>query len=900
MKRNRVYSGICKSRQSGNGFGCFLLLLFLPFHAMAQTLTANAPSHVAVGEQFRLSYTLDTQDVSEFRVGDLPDAFEVLMGPSRSSQSSFQIINGHTTQSSSITFTYIVVAVKNGNFTIPAAHATAAGKNVTSGTLKINVSGQAQSGQGGAGGQRQQSVQPQPRAAGTPISGSDLFIKVSANKKRVYEQEPILLTYKVYTLVDLTQLEGKMPELNGFHTQEVPLPQQKSFKIENLNGRPYRTVTWSQYVMFPQITGKLKIPGITFNGIVVQQNRNIDPFEAFFNGGSGYVEVKKQIQAPGIEIQVDPLPQRPANFSGGVGHFNISAQLDNGEVKANEALKLRVIVSGVGNLKLIKQPVVEFPKDFDRYDAKVTDKSKLTTNGVEGSMIYDFLAVPRHPGKFEIPPVEFTYYDTSSNSYKTVKTQAIALDVQKGSGDGTSVSAYSGQEDLKLLNKDIRYIKTGDTEQHGTDEFFFGSTGYWTSLGVLALIFISLFVVFRQRAIDNADVVGKRAGRANKVATKRLKKAARLMKDNKPSEFYDEVLRALWGYVGDKLNIPVEQLSHDNIAERLTARTVEQPVIDQFIGAIDECEFERYAPGDPKGNMNKVFEKAMNAIEQIEDGMKRRGNKRRANTPVQLLLLMVISLSSPLFSMAQETVDSTTVATPDSTQVSEAVTKADADSAYAQGHYQQAVKDYEELLKQGVSADLYYNLGNAYYRMDEMPRAVLNYERALLLSPGDADIRFNLQMARSKTIDKITPESEMFFFTWYRSLVNLTSVDGWARIALFSLALAIVLALLYLFASPVWLRKVGFFGAFALLVLFACSNFFAYAQKQSFTARSGAIIMAPAATVKSTPAKQGTDLFILHEGTRVEITDGAMRQWKRIRVADGKEGWIETSQIEVI
>ena len=204
------------------------------------------------------------------------------------------------------------------------------------------------------------------------------------------------------------------------------------------------------------------------------------------------------------------------------------------------------------------------------------------------------------------------------------------------------------------------------------------------------------------------------------------------------------------------------------------------------------------------------------------------------------------------------------------------------------------------MLKQGVSTSLYYNLGNAYYRMDEIPRAVLNYERALLLSPGDPDVRFNLQMARSKTIDKITPESEMFFVTWYHSLVNLTSVDGWARVALVSLALAIVLALLYLFAGAVWLRKLGFFGAFALLVVFVLANVLAHVQRQNFTSRSGAIIMAPAATVKSTPSGQGTDLFILHEGTKVVITDGSMRQWKRIRVADGKEGWVETSQMEII
>jgi hypothetical protein len=586
--------------------------------AVAQTLMGSAPSHVAMGEQFRLTYTVNTQNVSEFRAGDIPDAFEVLIGPNRSVQSSYQMINGHTSSSSSITYTYIVVAMKNGSFTIPAAHVVVDGKTIASNSIKITVSGKSQANSGGGSSSRQRDNDgAELRDAGSRISGSDLFIKVSANKRRVYEQEPILLTYKVYTLVSLTQLEGKMPDLKGFHTQEVDLPQQKSFKVETVNGRPYRTVTWSQYVMFPQITGKLQIPSITFNGIVVQQNRNIDPFEAFFNGGSGYIEVKKQIQAPGIEIQVDPLPQRPATFSGGVGKFSISAQLDKTSVKANDPIRLRVIISGTGNLKLIKQPEVAFPKDFDKYDAKITDKTKLTSNGLEGSMIYDILAVPRHQGKYEIPPVEFIYFNTETKKYETVKSEGFTLDVAKGSGN-SSISDFTGQEDLQLLNKDIRYIKTGDTRQHSLDDFFFGSTGYLVSIILLALVFISLFVIFRQRAIENANITKRRAGKANKVATKRLKKASKLMAENKPGEFYDEVLRALWGYVGDKLNIPVEQLSHDNISMRLSERNVNEETISQFIGALDECEFERYAPGDPKGNMNKVYEKAMTAIEHIE------------------------------------------------------------------------------------------------------------------------------------------------------------------------------------------------------------------------------------------------------------------------------------------
>ena len=863
-------------------FYSILLTLFaVTITATAQKLVAGAPSHVSVGEQFRLTYTINTQDVDNFRAGNFPDAFEVLMGPSTSRQSSFQMVNGHTTSSSSITFTYIVCANKNGTFTIPPAQIRCDGKVVKSNSVKINVSGRQQAQRGGGRGGYDN--EPQMRPSGSHISGSDLFIKVSANKQRVHEQEPILLTYKVYTLVQLTRLDGKMPDLKGFHTQEVQLPQQKSFKVETYNGRPYRTVTWSQYVMFPQMTGKLEIPSITFDGTVVMQNRDIDPFEAFFNGGSGYVEMKKKIKAPGITIQVDPLPNRPADFSGGVGKFNISAQLTPASIKTNDAVTLRVIVSGVGNLKLIKEPVVVFPKDFDRYDAKVTDKTKLTANGVEGSMIYDFIAVPRNAGKYEIPPVKFVYYDTSTNKYATIESKGFTLNVAQGAKGG-GVSDFTGQ-DVDLLNKDIRHIKTTPEELHGVNEFFFGSTSYWVTLALLAIAFISLFVIFRQRAIDNANIGKMRGKKANKVATKRLRVANKLMTAGRSSEFYDEVLRALWGYVGDKLNMPVESLSRENISQRLSERDVSEANVKLFISALDECEFERYAPGDAKGNMNKTFNAAMTAIENIEDTMKKR---KKVKTAGLGLLLLLISIAIPSAAQAQKS------AAPVH------VTKAMGDSAYVRQQYQQAIADYEALLKKGVSADVYYNLGNAYYRTDNITRAVINYERALLLSPGDPDIRVNLQLARSKTIDKITPESEMFFVTWYRSLVNIMSVDGWATMSLVSLAIAIILALCYLFSGRVWMQKTGFFGALAMIVIFGLSNLFAWQQKDQLVNRTGAIVISPAAAVKSTPANGGTDLFIIHEGTKVEITDSSMKEWKEVRIADGKEGWIKASMIEMI
>ena len=861
------------------GWYIILLLMMLGYqvHVAAQHISVSAPSHVAAGENFRVAYTINTSDVEEFRMGGVQDGLEVIAGPYTSSQSSYQMINGHTSSSSSVTITYTLYAAKNGSFTIGASHALAGGKRLSSRPVKIQVSGHAQRTNGAPNMHGQNSYdQPHMRSAGSAISGSDLFIKVSASKKRVHEQEPILLTYKVYTQVDLTQLEGKMPDLKGFHTQEVPLPQQKTFHTETVNGRPYKCVTWSQYVMYPQMTGRLEIPSITFKGIVVQQNRNVDPMEAFFNGGSGYVEVKKDIKAPGITLQVDPLPQRPANFSGGVGKFNISASLDKKEVKAGEPITLRVVVGGIGNLKLLKQPVVNFPKDFDKYDAKVTDKTRLTANGVEGNMVYDFLAVPRNQGSYTIPSVELTYYDTGKNAYKTIKTQPFKVEVEKG--DGTSAES----EDFASQDKDIHTIKLGKAEQHKADEMFFGSFGYWISLLMPLIAFVVLLIVFRRRAIENADIVKKRSNRAGKIATKRLRLANKLMLQGKQGEFYDEVMRALWGYMSYKLNMPAEKLNRDNIRETLARHFVDDATIEKFTTALDECEFERYAPGDAAGNMNRTFESAMTAIMDIENAIneaRKNQKKHPAGYSFVWLLLAMICFGGTS---------------------AKAVTKNNADTEYQKGNYQQAIRDYEEILKNGESAEIYFNLGNAYYRTDNITKAVLNYERARLLSPGDDDINFNLQFARSKTIDKITPESEMFFITWYKSLVNFTSVDNWAKTGILCIVMALLLVLLYLFGPQLMLRKIGFFGGLAFFVIFLLSNLFAFQQKQALDNRTGAIIISPSVNIKKTPAKNSADQFVLHEGTRVDIIDKGMTDWRCIRVGDGREGWIETKAIEEI
>ncbi|MBR7125318.1 MAG: BatD family protein, partial [Prevotella sp.] len=501
--------------------------------------------------------------------------------------------------------------------------------------------------------------------------------------------------------------------------------------------------------------------------------------------------------------------------------------------------------------------------------------------GVEGNMVYDILAVTRKEGTYTIAPVVFTYYDTHTNSYKTLRTQSFTVNVAKGDGTVGTVSDYTAVKD-----EDIHGIMEGKITRRSVSEFFYGSVGYWIIVALLVAAIAVVLFMFRRTAIERADIARLRGKNANKVATRRLRKASSLMKKNSPDEFYDEVLRALWGYVGDKLNMPATELSRDNISERLASHGVDDATIDKFIGALDECEYMRYAPGDARGNMNRTFEAAMTAITDIEGVMKKQ-KKASASQPgtsaMMLLAVIVMLLGSPLFSLPAN-----------------AITKDNADTEYKKGNYLQAVKDYQELLKGGPSAELYYNLGNAYYRLENITQAVLAYERALQLSPGDDDIRFNLQMARQKTIDKITPESEMFFVTWWNQLVSIMGVDTWAYTALISLALFVLLLLVYLMADRVALRKLGFYGGLLLLLLFVLSNVCAAIQRSHIEERSGAVVISSSASVKKIPTATSAEAFLLHEGTKVKIRDRSIKNWFGVKLEDGREGWIESRHLEII
>lgn len=598
----------------------WIALLALTVQAYADdkvTFTASAPDAVAVGDQFRLSYTVNTQKVKNFRAPSIK-GFDVLMGPSRSY--SMQSINGNTTET--LTFTYILLAQKEGEYTIPGATITANGDQMLSNSVKIKVlpADKANSSQSGNAQSTSRSS-----SSGTSISNNDLFITATASKTTAYEQEAILLTYKIYTVVDLRGFDNvKLPDFKGFHSQEVELPNDRRWGLEHYKGRNYHSTIYRQFVLFPQQSGKLTIDAARFDASIEKMDAIDDPFEAFFNGGAGSIQIKKTLMTPKLTIDVKPLPAgKPADFSGGVGEFNISSSINSTRVKTNDAITVKVIISGTGNLKLVGEPEVKFPEDFEVYDPKVDSKFRLTNAGLSGNKVIEYLAIPRNAGTYKIPAIKFSYFDIKSRSYKTLTTEEYTVQVEKGAGNASqTIANFTNKEDLKVLNEDIRFIKQNDVKLSPKGEYFFGSMGYWLFYIIPGLIFIACFLIYRKQIAANANVAKVRTKKANKVAVKRMKQAGKLLAANEKDAFYDEVLKALWGYISDKLSIPVSQLSKDNIEEELRKYGVAEDLIKEFLNALNSCEFARFAPGDANQAMDKVYTDSLEVISKMENSIK--------------------------------------------------------------------------------------------------------------------------------------------------------------------------------------------------------------------------------------------------------------------------------------
>ncbi len=599
-----------------------LILLLNATFALADevSFTASAPNAIPNGQTFQLVYTVNAS-AKELRIPEISD-FDIVAGPFQSKSSSTQIINGDITHTTTLRFTYTLLPKKEGTFTIPAATIMVDKQKYSSNTLTIKVLPADE--EPPATANQQQSTAPQSQA----ITNDNLFIRAIVSHKNIYEQEYVLVTYKIYTRVDLVNIDNvKFPDFKDFLMQEIDLPKDKQFALENYNGRNYNTITLRQVLLYPQRAGTLNIDRMTCDAIVRVRNvgRSRSIFDDFFDT---YQEVVKSIATKVEKIEVKPLPAgKPDGFSGAAGTFTLSSSINKTELAANESVTVKVKISGNGNIKLIKNPTIKFPADFEVYDPKVDNNFTNTTSGVSGTKTIEYLAIPRHSGTFTIPPIEFSYFDTKTKSYKTLKTETYTLNVSKGSDSADEQSAvvsnFTNKESVQMLGSDIRHISTENFKLYKPQRFFFGTFGF--ALGyLLPLVVVALvFWFFRKQARENADIAMMRNRKANKIARKRLRTAEKYLKEGKKEDFYSEILKALWGYLCDKLSIPQADLNKDNVEAELRKHNLDDQLISDFMRILNECEFAQYAPSESLHERDNLYDETARTIMQLEEKIKK-------------------------------------------------------------------------------------------------------------------------------------------------------------------------------------------------------------------------------------------------------------------------------------
>ncbi len=597
----------------------FIILLIFAKCTFAQDVTfiASAPEVVELGQQFRLIYTINAQ-AEKFSAPAINE-FSVLAGPSTSQSSNVSIINGKVTQNFELKYTYVVQANKEGEFSIPPAEVVVDNKTYKSNPVTIEVI------KGSPGQQTDPSiVSTRPNQSNqSEVSNSDLYIKIFVTKQKVHREEHLVATIKLFSKLNITRLENaKLPSLQGFITEELEVPPLTSLNRERINDQVYLTGILKKYVLFPQKSGKIEIEPFELD-VYYQKpgnRRSRSMFEDFF----GAVDVEgKRVRSNKVIIDVEELPEnKPFNFSGAVGKFNLTASVDNQNVKTNDAINLKVKISGNGNLKFINPLSIDFPADFDIYDPKVSDNIKYGESGAIGNKSFEYLMIPRHAGEFTIPVFSFTYFNTETDRYTTEKAGPFRINVAKSEGDtAVTVSSAFTKEDLRFLGQDIRFIKN-NVNLKKTGQFIFGSNVFWLSYIIGILLFVIIYIFRRKKMKENENVMLIKNKKANKFAKKRLKTASGFIKQNQQEAFYEELVKALWGYISDKLGIPVANLSKDNARTEMINKQVEEEYIDQILNIIDRCEYARYAPATEETKMDTLYNDAIKVISKLQQKLK--------------------------------------------------------------------------------------------------------------------------------------------------------------------------------------------------------------------------------------------------------------------------------------
>lgn len=604
------------------------LISIAAIQAQDVTFTISAPNSTVEGGQIQVKYILrvigNAGNPSSPELNEDIKGFEVVYGPAYSQSMSTTIINGKASSESNWVFTYTMMATAQGTFTIPAASINVGGRNYKSNTAQIRVlppDKDAKNNQ--QGGRPIQETTSSSTAAN--INPKDAFVRAIFSKTKVAEQEALVVTFRFYTVLNVREA-GKVefPEFEGFMVEDFDLPANRQWRLENFNGKNYQVIDVKKSLLFPQRSGKITIPSGKLDIVFAVKSGQVS--DMFFGTYDVMSEVKRTLKTTPVTVDIESLPTgKPLNFSGAVGTFTFTPVISDTHVKANEAVTIKLDISGTGNLKLIKNPVIQFPKDMETYDPKVNNDFRITENGLSGTRSIEYMFIPRYPGEYTIPPVEFNYFDIKEKKYKKLTSPSYTLKVDKdpNAGKNTSATSYMNQREVQI-EQDIRYIKTDDYEFHRSSDFFIGSLGNILWYLIPLILFVICSIMYRKQIKANADVVRMRTKKANKVASKRLKLAKRYLDASNKDSFYEEVLRAVWGYLSDKLTIPVAELSRENIEMELRKYGVGEELLHKYISILDTCEFARYSPASGSSEaMDKTYSETVDAIDKMENVIKK-------------------------------------------------------------------------------------------------------------------------------------------------------------------------------------------------------------------------------------------------------------------------------------
>jgi len=615
----------------------FTLMASLTFAGGEVSFTASTKNLVEVGERFQIYYTVNAGG-SDFRVSDF-GSLSVLSGPNRSSSSSIQYMNGKMSQSTELTFTYLVMATKEGEVNIPPATIKVDGRTYKSNGLTIKVVKGDAAAQSPQNGQRQQaqssSAGKRTAAPAGTVKNDDLYIKALISNSHPYLGEQVIVTYRIYTKIQVSDLSvKKLSSFPGFWTKDLMdnnKQLQQSTKI--INGEQYVVADVRKLALYPQKSGKLTIDPMELEcmaQIRVQNKRrkSYDPFGDFFDDpffNRNVKNIKVAIKSNKLTLDVKPLPQenKPVSFKGAVGDFTFASKIDRTKLKANEALTVTITISGRGNLELVEPPVIQFPTDFESYDPKVTSRIKTNGLGVNGYKKFEYLAIPRNPGDFVIPATTFSFFNPKDGKYYSYSSDEFKIHVDKGNGNSSGITySNSAQEDIHYIGKDIHHIKTGAFELKPMGEYLFASQLFYLLMVSPLILLLIVFLLRKQqeKRMGNVDLI--RNKKATKIARSRLHKAEKFRKEGNEKAFFDEVAQALWGYIADKFSISQAELSMESVKQKLAERKVNEEVSNTFINVLNDIEFARFAPGDTKGKMENIYNEAMDAILQAEKALK--------------------------------------------------------------------------------------------------------------------------------------------------------------------------------------------------------------------------------------------------------------------------------------